>query len=111
MIKFDNPRAFAPMAEPVKWRQDAAPHRSAMMRAVVTRGVVESQSAGPSVARITGDVWTVHVRIGEALVDGICVGDTIERVGIGAEVLTVQQIVKDDAGWWIACTADERSPL
>jgi len=110
-ICFDNPHAFKPLTEPVKWTQDKSPHRTGVFGAVVTQGNVAAQSAGPTAGPVAGDVWTVHVPNSTALVADVREGDTLARVGIGAEVLTVQQIAKCDSGWWLTCTANERSPL
>lgn len=109
-IDFENERAFAPLAEPVKWTSDAAPRRAGTFRAVVTRGAVDSSAAGPALGPIVGDVWSVHASRRVALCASIKVGDTVERVGIGAERLTVQRIIAGDSGWWLLCTADERAP-
>ena len=45
-VKFENPHAFAPMAEPLKWEQDKAPHRTGTFCAVVLHGSPDSQNAG-----------------------------------------------------------------
>ena len=107
-LKFDNPHAFAPMAEPLKWEQDKAPHRTGTFRAVVLHGAPDSQNAGHPLGPIVADPWAVHVPLSVALVADIRVGDRLCRVGIGAEVLTVQQIGRDDSGWLLVCSVRER---
>ena len=48
---FHNPRAFAPMLEPVVWIEDAAPHRRGLINAAVFQGESQSTSAGPTRGR------------------------------------------------------------
>lgn len=105
---FCNPRAFAPMLEPLKWVQDKAPHRSGTFCAAVLHGAPDSQNAGHPLGSIVADPWGVQVPLGTALVAEIHVGDRLHRVGIGAEVLTVQQISRDDSGWLLICSVNER---
>ena len=107
-LKFDNPHAFAPMTEPLKWEQDKAPHRTGTFSAVVLHGAPDSQNAGHPLGPIVADPWAVHVPLSVALVADIRVGDRLCRVGIGAEVLTVQQIGRDDSGWLLVCSVRER---
>lgn len=107
---FNNPEAFKPFSEPVKWVADAAPHKSGTFTAVVNRGAVDSSSAGASIATVVGDVWSVHADRKTAICAGVKIGDTIHRIGIDGEVLTVQQIIRDDGGWWFICTSNEKVP-
>lgn len=109
-VKFNNPAAFEPFSEPVVWRQDAAPHRQGTFAAVVLRGGVNQANAGASAAPLTADVWRVHAPATVALCADIRIGDTLTRVNRKQEVLTVQEIVDDESGWWLNCTAEERSP-
>lgn len=108
-VDFDVRNAFEPLAEEVKWTEDAYPHKSGIFRAVVCRGTVDTDGAAG--VGITGDVWTLNADTGTALCAGIRVGDTVERLGVNAATLTVQKTVSDDGGWWIICTAAERSPM
>ncbi len=107
-VKFENPHAFAPMAEPLKWEQDKAPHRTGTFCAVVLHGSPDSQNAGHPLGSIVADPWAVSVPLSVALVADIRVGDRLRRIGIGAEVLSVQQISRDDSGWLLVCSVRER---
>ena len=100
--------AFTPLAELVKWRQDKAPHLEGSFNAVVLHGSADSQNAGNPLGTIVADPWTVHVALETALVAEIRVGDRLERSGAGGEVLTVQQVSRDDSGWVLVCSANER---
>jgi len=102
------PGFFQPFAEPLKWIQDKAPHRTGTFSAVVLHGAPDSQNAGHPLGSLVADPWTVHVSRDVALVADIRVGDRLCRVGIGAEVLTVQQISRDESGWIVVCTSNER---
>ena len=106
---FANPHAFAPIMEPLKWTQDKAPHRTGSFSAAVLHGAPDSRSAGHPLGAMVADPWTVQVPLDVALVADIKTGDTLSRVGIGAEVLTIQQIGRDDAGWWLVCSVRERA--
>ena len=108
-IDFENVAAFEPLVEPVVWRQDAAPHLTGTFNAIVTRGSVETQNAGASIAPLTADAWSVHAPTACAIAAEVRIGDTIERLNSGA-ILTVQVIIQDESGWWLHCSADERSP-
>lgn len=108
-IDFENVAAFEPLVEPVVWRQDAAPHHEGTFNAIINRGAVDSESAGISTGALTADIWSVHAPTGCAIAAGVEIGDTIERLNSG-ELLTVQRIVRDVSGFWLQCTAAERSP-
>ena len=108
-IDFENVAGFGPLVEPVEWRQDAAPHFTGTFNAIVNRGAVDSATAGSSISSITADVWSVHAPTACAIAAGVTIGDTLKRKDSGM-VLTVQRIVRDESGWWLQCTADERSP-
>ena len=108
-IDFENVAAFEPLVEPVVWRQDAAPHHEGTFNAIVNRGAVDSATAGSAISPVTADVWSVHAPTGCAIAAGVAIGDTLERLNSGA-ILTVQRIIQDESGWWLHCTADERSP-
>ena len=99
-IDFENVAAFEPLVEPVTWRQDALPHLTGTFNAIVTRGAVDSESAGSSIAPIAADVWSVHAPTACAIAAGVSIGDTLERLNSGA-VLTVQKIIQDESGWWL----------
>lgn len=103
-------RAFAPMGEMLSWRQDKAPHKRGSFLAVVLHGESQSDAAGPSRGALPADPWSVHIPHTVALAAEISTGDTLLRLGLGAEVLTVQQITPDEAGWILRCTANMRSP-
>lgn len=103
-------KAFAPMGEMLAWRQDKAPHKRGSFRAVVLHGESQSESAGASRGAVAADPWTVHVPQGVALAAEIATGDTLSRLGLAAEELTVQQITRDETGWVLRCTAKMRSP-
>lgn len=98
------------MGEMLSWRQDKAPHKRGSFRAVVLHGESQSESAGPSRGTVAADLWTVHVPQNVALAAEIATGDTIARLGIAAEELTVQQVSPDETGWVLRCTAKMRSP-
>ena len=98
------------MGEMLSWRQDKTPHKRGSFRAVVLHGESQSESAGPSRGTVAADPWTVHVPQNVALAAEIATGDTIARLGIAAETLTVQQISQDETGWVLRCTAKMRSP-
>ena len=98
------------MGEMLSWRQDKAPHTRGSFRAVVLHGESQSESAGPSRGTVAADPWTVHVPQNVALAAEIATVDTIARLGIAAEELTVQQISQDETGWVLHCTARMRSP-
>lgn len=106
---FTSDAAFEPFLEPLKWVQDKPPHRSGLVSGVVLHGAPDSQGAGHPLAQVVADPWMVSVPLHTAIVADIRVGDRLQRVGIGAEVLTVQAISHDDSGWLLTCTANERS--
>lgn len=108
-IDFENVTAFEPMSEPVVWRQDAASHRSGTFNAVVLHGAVDSSSAGHALSPVVADVWTVNAPIDCAIAAGVAIGDTLERLESG-DLLTVQSVSRNSGGWWLGCTAAERSP-
>lgn len=103
--------SFRAFEEPLVWRQDKAPHMTGTFSGVVLHGAPDSQSAGNTLSPQLADPWTVTVERHVALIAGIKVGDTLKRVGIDAETLTVQQIARDAMGWLLTCTANERPPL
>lgn len=106
---FENDAAFEPMAEPVVWRQDKAPHLSGTFDATVLHGESQSDNAGHSRAGISADPWTVICASNPAECVGMVPGDTL-TIEDGT-VLSVQQISKDPAlGWVIRCTANARGP-
>lgn len=95
---------FSPMAEPVMWTEDASPHRRGTFDAVVLHGGV-STGAGDPVSAMFADAWTVDVPDDVAIAADIRCGDTITRDGCR---LTVQKITRNDDGWILVCTSDER---
>ena len=106
---FDMDFAMEPMAVPVKWRQDKAPHVEGSFNANVLHGETQSESAGPARAGVAADPWTVFVRRSVAVCANIAVGDTIELPD--GTVLDVQQISPDPhLGWVIRATANMRAP-
>lgn len=106
---FDMDFAMAPMAVPVKWRQDKAPHVEGSFKANVLHGETQSESAGPSRAGVAADPWTIMVRHDVALCAKIAVGDTLEL--LDGTILFVQQISTDPRlGWVIRATANMRAP-
>ena len=108
-VKFDNPHAFEPMDELVKWRQDKAPHLEGSFNAVVVHGESQSESAGPSRGAMAADPWTVIVETNPAECVGMTNGDTLELQD--GTILTVQQITRDRFfGWVIRCTSNARAP-
>lgn len=110
MINFDHNRAFAPLTEPLHWRQDKSPHKCGTIHGVVLHGAPDSQNAGHPSAAIVADPWTVTVAEKYALVADAVIGDTLRRIGIRGETLTIQQIARDESGWVLTCTANERPP-
>lgn len=108
---WNNPRAFAPMLEPVVWVQDAAPHRRGLINAAVFQGESQSTSAGPTLDGLVADPWSVKVPISTALVADIRIGDTL-KLGprFADQTLTVQQITTTPEWYVIRCTANERAP-
>lgn len=109
--KFDNPYAFGKLTEPLKWRQDKSPHRVGVFGGVVLHGAPDSQNAGHPLGALVADPWVVNISYRTALVADVAVGDTLTRVGIGAEVLTVQEIAQDESGWILVCSANEKGAL
>ncbi len=107
---FHNAAAMRPMIEPVMWRQDKAPHRKGAFGAVVLHGESQSETAGASRGGFAADPWTVIVPATSALCADVAVGDTLTRLGVDGETLTVQQITRDDTGWTLRCTSEERAP-
>jgi len=106
---FDMGFAMGPMAVPVKWRQDKAPHAEGSFNANVLHGETQSESAGPTRGGVAADPWTVFVRRDVALCARIAVGDTLELTD--GTVLDVQQISTDlHLGWVIRATANMRAP-
>lgn len=106
---FDMSFAVEPMAVPVKWRQDKAPHLEGSFKATVLHGETQSESAGPSRAGVAADPWTVMVRREVAVCAQIAVGDTLEL--LDGTTLDVQQISADPhLGWVIRATANMRAP-
>lgn len=107
-LKFDNPYAFGKLTEQLKWSQDKSPHRVGVFGGVVLHGAPDSQNTGHPLGALVADPWVVTVPQSTALVADVAVGDTLTRVGLGAEVLTVQQISRDDSGWVLVCSCNER---
>ena len=108
---FSNPRAFAPMLEPVVWIEDAAPHRRGLINTAVFQGESQSTSAGPTLDGLTADPWTVKVPICEASVLRMKMGDAL-KLGprFADQTLTVQQITATNRWFIIRATANERAP-
>ena len=106
---FHNPRAFDAIVEPVKWRQDKAPHLEGSFQASVLHGESQSESAGPTRGPMAADPWTVICESNPAECVGMVVGDTLELMD--GTLLSVQQVSRDPAlGWVIRCTANARAP-
>ena len=106
---FENVAAFGPMAEPVKWRQDKAPHLEGSFKATVLHGESQSESAGPSRGTFAADPWTVICDANPAECVGLTFGDTLEL--LDGTILTVQQISPDPAfGWVSRATSTARAP-
>ena len=113
MIKFINEKALAPMLRPVKWTEDAAPHRRGTFAAQVLEGESQSESAGPTRGAIAANPWTVRVPASHpanALAAYVKIGDELAlEVGV---VLTVQQITRALDGYLVMrCTSEERAPM
>ena len=112
MIKFVNEKALAPMLRPVKWTEDAAPHRCGTFAAQVLQGESQSQGAGPTVSGVLADPWTVRVPAAlpqNALAAYVKVGDTLTLAA--GVVLSVQQVTRAMDGYLVMrCTANERAP-
>lgn len=100
--------AFKPMSEPLVWRQDKAPHASGTLGGVVTHASPDAMAAGHPLGQITADPWIVRVPLAAALVASIRPGDTLSRLGIGAEKLTVQEVSRTDGAWLLICSRRER---
>lgn len=106
---FENDAAFEPMAEPVVWRQDKAPHLEGTFLATVLHGEAENENAGHTRGSIAADPWTVICSSNPAECVGMVAGDTLTLDD--GTVLSVQQISRDVAlGWVIRCTANARAP-
>ena len=106
---FENAAAFDPMTEPVKWRQDKAPHLEGSFEAAVLHGESQADSAGPSRGTFAADPWTIICDTNPAACVGMAVGDTLELKD--GTVLSVQQISRDWAlGWVIRATSTARAP-
>lgn len=78
---------------------------------VVLQGGAETQTAGVQTGYLVADSYTVHVALSQLIVDKFNVGDTIERGCWKSTVLNVQRVYKDETGFWVLCTAEERAPL
>lgn len=101
--------AFKPLEEPVKWRQDKAPHLEGSFDALVLHGESQSETAGPSRGGFAADPWTVICGTNPAECVGMALGDTLELMS--GVILTVQQISRDvNFGWVIRCTSNARAP-
>lgn len=109
---WNNPCAFEPMLEDVLWTEDAAPHRSGMIRAAVFQGESQSASAGPTLSGVVADPWSVRIPISAALAANIKPGDTL-LLGVrhGGAVLVVQQITRIPGWYVVRATAEERAPM
>lgn len=112
-VKFVNEAALAPMLRDVIWREDKAPHRRGTFRAQVLHGESQSNNAGPTLAGIVANPWTVRVPTAtpeNALAKFVKVGDELKvEPGI---VLAVQQISRSLAGHLVVrCTESARAPL
>lgn len=103
--------AASPFKEPLVWVQDKAPHLTGTFDGVVLQGAAETQSAGVPTDYIIADSYTIHVGLGDMLVEKFEIGDTIQRECWKNAVLSVQRVFKDETGFWVLCTAEERSPL
>lgn len=108
MFAFDN-MAFASLEEPMEWREDKTPHRTGSFKAIVIHGESESTAAGNVRGSIAADPWSVIVDSRVAICADIREGDTLTRVLVGGETLSVQQITRDDTGWVIKCTSKARA--
>lgn len=102
-------QAVQAFEEPLVWRQDKTPHASGTLKATVLHGQSQSENAGPSRGTFAADPWTVLVSLKAAIVSQIAEGDTLTRLGIGGERLSVQQISRDETGYVIICTSNERA--
>lgn len=101
-------RALRPLSETLAWRQDRAPHKRGSFRAVVLQGAVDGETAGHPRGSVPADEWTVHLPYAVALAAEIAPGDTISRLGLGAEELAVQEVVPTPTGYLFRCTAKMR---
>lgn len=107
---FDS-KATAPFKEHLVWVQDKAPHTTSTFDGVVLQGAAETQTAGIQTGYLLADAYTVHVALSQLIVDKFEVGDTISRGCWKTTVLNVQRVFKDETGYWVLCTAEERAPL
>lgn len=107
---FDS-KAADPFKEPLVWIQDKAPHTTGTFDGVVLQGAAETQTAGIQTGYLLADAYTVHVALSQLIVDKFEVGDTISRGCWKTTVLNVQRVFKDETGYWVLCTAEERAPL
>lgn len=107
---FDS-KALNPFKEQLVWRQDKTPHITSSFDGVVLQGAPETPSAGVQAGYLLADSYTVHVALSQLLVDKFTIGDTISRECWKTTILNIQRVLKDETGYWILCTAEERAPL
>ncbi|MBR2983548.1 MAG: hypothetical protein IKC80_10030 [Kiritimatiellae bacterium] len=103
--------ALKPMSEPIVWRQDRKPHRTAAVSAVLTHGAADATVAGHPLGEITADPWVVQLVDGDDLEGQIAVGDTFRCGGADGSLFSVQQIISGAGAKLFVCSANERSPL
>lgn len=109
--RFHNPRAMRPFYEPLVYTSDKLPGFRMVVNGCVMHGAPDSQSAGHPLATSVADPWTVSFDPFDVAAVKFREGDRLERVGKGADDLTVQEIIRDDAFVICVCTAKMRSPL
>lgn len=104
-------KAFKPFEEPLEWRMDAKPHTRGVFRGVLLQGSMENSNAGVSISPLLADMWTIQVCEDIKFLNDIKIGDEIVVLRSN-ESLTVQQTYHDAiGGFWISCTANQRSPM
>lgn len=103
---------IAAFGEPIRWRQDKAPHLEGSFEGIVLQASPDSETAGHPQGRVNADQWTVEAPLSVALVAQFRHGDTLCRIAEpGAPVLSIAQIARTEGGWLIGCTANERAPM
>lgn len=102
-------RAFSPISETVRWRQDRAPHTERDVEACVLQGASETDAAGSPRGGVSADAWQVLVPLARQRELGISVGDTFVVDNVPFP-LTIQSSVSDGIHQIFSCTSDERAP-
>jgi len=106
---FDSPDAFEPFFETLIWQQRKSPKLSKTVRACVFHGrkEIEAYSSMQGVIKRYSDTWSVTMPVTETIAASMVMGDTLQRTEGAKELLTVQNVIKEDGEWIISVTSSQ----